>query len=397
MKQEVFILDAKRSPIGKYMGLLSSIKITDIASQVITGLLDSHKELINNIDEIIFGNVLSAGLGQNPARIASFQGGLSNKIPAFTINQVCGSGLQSIIAGVQKIQLNEAECVLAGGMEGMSQSPHIIQNYRFGVRFGDQVIKDTMIQDGLYCSLVNKHMGVTAENLAKKFKISRHSQDKYALDSHKKAIKAQDKGIFRSEIVSIRVPSFGTVEKDEQPRRDTSFKKLSKLNPIFQKNGTVTAGNSSSLNDAAAVVLVVSKRILKKFKLKPLAVVNNYASVGLDPDFMGMGSYYAAMSCLKKANLSVDDVDLWEINEAFASQMLAVLQKLKVNSKKVNVNGGSIAFGHPIGASGARIMVTLLHELKRRNLRFGLASLCIGGGQGVAVLVENNSFYNNVK
>lgn len=383
MKKDVYIIDAKRTPIGKYGGILSETPATELGSIVIKNLLSANSHIKKQVDEVIMGNVLSAGLGQNPARIAAFHSGLPEIVPAMTINKVCGSGLKSVILGVQSIQNEDAEVIIAGGMENMSRAPYLVDDYRFGVKLGDQQMRDEMIVDGLFCSLINEVMGVTGENIARKYRISKQQQDKYALSSHQKALAAIDSKKFAEEIVPV-----GETTTDEQPRRNTSLEALTKLSPVFKKGGTVTAGNSSSLNDGAAAVLLTSEQFSRKHSLKPMARVVSYAFVGLDPHYMGLGGYYAAKKCLEKANLTVSDIDLWEINEAFASQSIAVQQLLKIDSAKINVNGGALALGHPIGASGARILTTLVHELKRRSNRYGIASLCIGGGQGIAMLIE---------
>jgi acetyl-CoA C-acetyltransferase len=392
MKNNVYIIDAKRTAIARFGGSFVGTSATDLAAVAVKYILNNNLEILNKIDEVILGNTLSAGLGQNPARIVAYKSGLSQKIPSYVVNKVCGSGMKSVVLGAQSIELNEANLVIAGGMENMSRAPFLINNYRFGVKSGNQEIIDCMINDGLFCSLIGKHMGITAEIIAKKYKISRKIQDLYSLNSHKKAVKAIKENIFDDEIVPVEVKiknNIIKIKQDEQPREDTSIDALAKLKPVFKENGTVTAGNSSSINDGAAVTLLVSENIVKKLKLKPLAVIKSYASVAIDPRVMGMGSYYAAIKCLDKVKMNVKDIDLWEINEAFASQSIAVIKLLGINENKVNVNGGAIALGHPIGASGARILVTLVHELKRRKLKYGVASLCIGGGQGIAMLIEN--------
>lgn len=385
---QVFILEAKRTPIGKFGGNFLSVSATSLAAAVIRKILALKPELKTKIDEVIIGNVLSAGLGQNPARIAAIHGGLNCKTPAYTVNKACGSGLKSVILGAQAIKDRESDVVIAGGMENMSQSPYLLENYRFGVKFSDQIIKDSMISDSLFCSLIGQHMGITAENIAVRYKIARKEQDDYALKSHQKAIKAILSGKLKDEIVPIELNDKMVINTDEQPRKNTSLEMLGKLKPVFKKNGTVTAGNSSSINDGAALVLLINEELSRKKRYKHLAKIINYISVGLNPRYMGLGSYYAAIKCLKKARMKISDIDLWEINEAFASQSIAVIRLLGVDKNKVNVNGGAIAFGHPIGASGTRILVSLLHEMKRRKLRFGMTSLCIGGGQGIAMLIE---------
>lgn len=392
MDKKVFILEAKRTAIGKFQGALVNHSIIDITSILIKKVYNKFPDLKSKTDEVILGNVLSAGLGQNPARLAAVKSGLSVAIPAFTINKVCGSGLKSVVLGTQAIKNQDADIILAGGMESMSRCPYYLDNYRHGNKFGHQTIRDGMIYDGLFCSLVGEHMGITAENIARKYKISREKQDNFALESHQKAANAIDSKRFEDEIVHVEVKNKDgnfVFKDDEQPRRDTSIEKLKKLRAVFKKNGTVTAGNSSSINDGASIVLLASENAVRKNKLKPKAEIKSYAFVGLDPKYMGLGSYYAAEKCLKRSGLKKSDVDLWEINEAFASQSIVVLKLLGINPKIVNVNGGAIALGHPVGASGARILTTLIYELKRRKHQYGIASLCIGGGQGIAVLIEN--------
>jgi len=388
-----YIIDAKRSAIGKYGGALSALSATEITAQVIKNILAANAKIKEKVDEVIIGNVLSAGLGQNPARITAFSAGLSNSTPAYTINKVCGSGLKSICLGSMMIECDQANLILAGGMENMSRAPHLLENYRFGsTKLGHHLIKDSMIHDGLHCSLINQHMAITAENLAKKFKITRLEQDNYALNSHSKTLSALDNKKFVDEIQPIKIQKRDSAvffETDEQPRKNSNIDALTKLPAVFKKNGTITAGNASSLNDAAAMVLLASDKLVKKYRLKPLGVIRGYQSIAINPAFMGLGAYYAANQLLKKMNIRKDSIDLWEINEAFASQTLAVLKLLDIDISKVNVNGGAIALGHPIGASGARILVTLLYEMKRRRTRYGVASLCIGGGQGIAMLIEN--------
>lgn len=384
MKGIAYILDAKRTPVGKFGGSFVSISATELGSIVIKALLDKNPAVNKHIDEVIMGNVLSAGLGQNPARIAAWKAGIEEKVPSYTVNKVCGSGLKSIMLAAQSIQNGDSHVVVAGGMENMSLSPYLIDNHRFGIKLGNQTIKDSMIYDGLFCSLINEPMGITAENIAKKYNVSRQDQDKYALSSHQKAIAAIKTNKFKKEIVPI-----DEKDTDEQPRENTSLEALQKLSPVFKKNSTVTAGNASSLNDAAAAAIVASEEFIKTNNIQPMAKVISFSSVGLDPKLMGLGSYYAVQKCLSRTKLKPSDIDLWEINEAFASQSIAVLQMLNIEKEKVNVNGGALALGHPIGASGARILTTLLHELKRRGEKYGVATLCIGGGQGIAMLVEN--------
>lgn len=384
MMKNTYIIESKRTAIGKFNGSFSNISANDLATSVVKKILLKNTIYKRIIEEVIVGNALPAGLGQNPARIISVKSGLPYNIPSFTINKVCGSGLKSIILASQTIENNSANCILAGGTENMSRCPYYLDNYRLGKKFGDTTIKDGMIYDGLFCSIVGEHMGITAENIAKKFKISRYQQDKYAQNSHKKATKAIMLGKFDKEIIQV-----GETKIDEQPRKDTNLEKLAILKTVFKKQGTVTAGNASSLNDGAAFSLVASESYIKKYKLCPMVKIIKYASTGCQPAYMGLGSFYAAEKVLNNSGLKKSEIDLWEINEAFASQSLAVIKSLNIDSSKVNINGGAIALGHPIGASGARILTTLIYALKLNKLKYGIASLCIGGGQGIAILIEN--------
>ncbi|RJQ38238.1 acetyl-CoA C-acetyltransferase [Candidatus Microgenomates bacterium] len=390
--EEVYIIDAKRTPIGKYGGSLIGISATELGATVIKALVEKNPKTTKYINEVIIGNVLSAGLGQNPARISALKAGLSHNAPCLTINKVCGSGLKSILIGTQSIQTNNAQVIIAGGMENMSRAPYLLDNYRFGTKFGHQTIKDAMIYDGLFCSLVGMHMGKTAEYLAKKYKIQREEQDEFAFSSHQKALSAITQKKFERELVSVKTKNGKAsllFNQDEQPRKDTSLEALEKLPSAFSKNGSITAGNSSTVNDGASAVIIASATFVKKNKIKPMAKIKSYSYIGLNPRFMGLGAYYAIKECLLKSRIRFSDIDLWEINEAFSSQILAVIKLLEIDKQKVNVNGGAIALGHPIGASGARILTTLLYELKKQSKKYGVASLCIGGGQGVAILVEN--------
>jgi len=392
MKEYMYIIDAKRTPIGKYGGTLIDVPATKLAMIVIKALLKKNPKIAGYVDEVILGNAISAGLGQNPARIAAYTSGLHQKIPSCTVNKLCGSSLRSIIMGVQSICNNDAQVIIAGGMENMSRCPYILENYRFGAKMGHQVIRDAMIYDGLFCSLINEPMGTTAEHIARKYHISREEQDRYAYESHQKALNAIQNNSFLEQIVPVPITVGKTqlsFSVDEQPRKDTSIKLLSTLRPGFHKKGTVTAGNACPLNDGAAAVILSSASFIKKHHLHPMAKILAYAYVGLNPKFMGLGAYYAAKQCLAKSKLKISNIDLWEINEAFASQSIAVQRLLKIDESIINVNGGALALGHPIGASGARILTTLLYELKKRSKQYGIASLCIGGGQGIAMLVEN--------
>lgn len=385
-----YIVAAKRSAIGKFDGSLATTTAPDITAQVINSI---ENKVVHNIEEVILGNVLSAGIGQNPARMTAISAGLDQKIPATTINQVCGSGLRSVAMAHDLIQLGRRDMVLTGGMENMSLAPYILNNHRFGKKFGNDQLVDTLLSEGIWCSLTDQHMGCTAENIAHKYKISRHRQDEYSVNSQNKALTALNSGAFKQEIVPIKIENRGETiafETDEQPRSNTTLEVLSKLKPAFDKDGSVTAGNASTLNDGAAVLALASEKMVKKQALKPLARIVAYQTVGLDPEIMGMGAYEAAQACLTQNKLKPKDIDLWEINEAFAAQALAVIDKLKIDSEKVNVNGGAIALGHPIGASGARILVSLVHQLKHQKAKRGLATLCIGGGQGIAMIVERS-------
>lgn len=392
MKDAVYIVDARRTPIGKYGGSLIDIPVTELTSIVIKALLKTNPTILKHIDEVILGNALSAGLGQNPARIAAYKSGIHEKVPACTVNKICGSSLRSIIMGVHSILVDDAHVIIAGGMENMSRCPYLLDNYRFGAKIGHQTVRDAMIYDGLFCSLIGEPMGLTAEHIAKKYKITRKEQDAYAVNSQKKALKAIEHDSFSKQIVPVPLINGKTTltfSVDEQPRKDTSLEKLSHLRPGFISSGTVTAGNACPLNDGAAVVVLSSEAYTKTHHLKPMAKIVEYAYVGLDPKYMGLGGYYAAKKCLTKAHMTTKNIDLWEINEAFACQSIAVQRLLDIDERIINVNGGAIALGHPIGASGARILTTLLYELKKRSMQYGMASLCIGGGQGIAMLVEN--------
>lgn len=389
-KNKVYIVDLKRSPIGKYGGFLSHLGAKDLLIPLLTYLVKKYPFLKKSTDELILGNALPAGLGQNIARHTAVCAGMSIATPAYTINKVCGSGLKSVAIGASAIHHGDADCIVAGGVESMSNVPYYLDKHRFGVKFGDQQIRDGMLYDGLICKITHEHMGMTAERIADTYSISRLDQDTFALHSHAKAIHARENGFFDKEIIPF-VPANELHEKisyDEQPRKDTTLEKLNKLKPIFKKSGTVTAGNASTLNDGASIVFLASEKTVRKHKLKPLAILQNWASVGCDPYHMGLGAYYAAESCLKKARIKKSSIDLWEINEAFSSQSIAAIQLLKIDATLVNVNGGAIALGHPIGASGARILTTLVHELIRRKKNKGIVSLCIGGGQGISALIE---------
>jgi acetyl-CoA C-acetyltransferase len=391
--EDVVIVAAGRTAVGKFGGSLAKIPAVDLGAQVIKALLARVGIDGASVGEVIMGQVLTAGAGQNPARQAGMKSGLPNSVPALTIGQVCGSGLKATHLAAQAIRCGDADIVIAGGQESMSASPHVLPNSRDGFRMGDTKLVDTMITDGLWDVYNQYHMGVTAENVAKKYDVSRAEQDAFALASQQKAEAAQKAGKFKDEIIPFEIPSKkgATVfDTDEYPKHGSTLESLSALRPAFNKEGSVTAGNASGLNDGAAAVIMMSASKAKELGLKPLARIKAYASAGLDPSIMGMGPVRAAQICLKKAGWSHEDVDLMEINEAFAAQAIAVNKEMGWDTSKINVNGGAIALGHPIGASGARILVTLLHEMIRRDAKKGLASLCIGGGMGVALAVERD-------
>jgi acetyl-CoA C-acetyltransferase len=389
---EVAVVQALRTPVGSFGGTLKDTPAVDLGALVLRETLKQAGLQPADVDEVIMGNVLQAGLGQNPARQAAVRAGLPYETPCLTINKVCGSGLKAVMLGAQSILLGEAEVVLAGGMENMSRAPYLLHEARFGMRMGHGRAVDSMITDGLWCAFNDIHMGITAENIAEAYRITREEQDAFALASQEKAAAALDSGRFAAEIVPVPIPQrrgeplLFTV--DEFPRRGTTREALARLQPAFKKDGTVTAGNASGINDGAACLLLMTARRAAAAGLTPLAILRSSASAGVDPRIMGTGPIPASRKALKRAGLTMEDMDLIEANEAFAAQALAVARELEFPMEKVNVNGGAIALGHPIGASGARIFVTLLHEMARREARYGLATLCIGGGQGVAVVVE---------
>ncbi len=389
---EAVIIGARRTAIGKFSGTLSGISGAQLGALAIADLLKQTDTAPDSVNEVIMGQVLTAGVGQNPARQASMAAGISKETPAMTINQVCGSGLRAVHLAAQAIICGEAEVVVAGGQENMSASPHVLNNSRSGMRLGDGVLTDTMVYDGLTDVFNQYHMGITAENIAKKHGVSREEQDAFSLASQTKAAKAQKDGHFVDEILPVEIrPRRGDpieFNQDEFIRGDTTAESLSSLRPAFQKEGTVTPGNASGINDGAAVILVMNAKTAAAKNLRPLATIRAAASCGVDPAFMGMGPVPASQKCLQKAGWSADELDLMEINEAFAAQAIAVNREMKWDEDKVNVSGGAIALGHPIGASGARVLVTLLHGMARRKAKKGLASLCIGGGMGIALAVE---------
>ncbi|MCG3143011.1 MAG: Acetyl-CoA acetyltransferase [Gammaproteobacteria bacterium] len=390
--ENAVIVAAGRTAIGSFGGALSEIPAAQLGAKVIAGLLAKAGIKPDQVDEVIIGQVLTAGVGMNPARQAAIHAGLPDTVPAMTINKVCGSGLKAVALAAQAIRAGDAEIILAGGQENMSISPHLLPKSRVGNKMGDWAMKDHMINEGLTDVFNNYHMGVTAENIVKKYKFTREAQDRFAAASQQKAEAAQKAGRFDEEIIPIEIPQRKgdplVFNKDEYPRAGTTAESLGKLKPAFDKEGTVTAGNASGINDGAAMCIVMSERKAKELGLTPLARIVAYASAGVDPKIMGTGPIPATRRCLEKASWKTGDLDLIEANEAFAAQAMSVDHDLGWDTSKVNVNGGAIALGHPIGASGCRVLVTLLHEMKRRNAHKGLATLCIGGGQGVALAVE---------
>lgn len=389
---EVVIVAAVRTPIGSFGGSLKDISAVDLGSLVIKNAIERAGLEPEQVDEVIMGNVLGAGLGQNVARQMSVHAGVPVTVPAFTINKVCGSGLKAVQLAVQAVLCGDAEVVVAGGAENMSQAPYILPNQRWGSRMGNATVVDTMLRDGLTDGSEDYHMGITAENVAEQYGITREDQDSFALQSQKRAVAAVEAGRFKEEIVPVEIPQRRgeplVFDTDEFPRKDVSLEGLSKLRPAFQKDGSVTAGNSSGINDGAAAVVVMSAEKAKELGVPVLATIKSYASAGLDPKVMGCGPIYASRKALEKAGLTVADLDLVESNEAFAAQACAVAKELNLDLEKVNVNGGAISLGHPIGASGCRILVTLLHEMQKRDAKRGLVTLCIGGGMGTALIVE---------
>ncbi|HZG81141.1 MAG TPA: acetyl-CoA C-acetyltransferase [Brevibacillus sp.] len=392
-QKEIVIVSAVRTAIGNFQGSLAGISATQLGGIVLEAALERAGVSKDAVDEVIMGNVLQAGLGQNPARQASIRAGLAHEVPSLTINKVCGSGLKAVHLAVQAIVSGDSDVVLAGGMENMSQAPYLMEGARSGYRMGDQKVVDSMIRDGLWCAFNDYHMGITAENLCTKYEISREEQDEFAAWSQEKAQKALESGRFQDEIVPVPIPQRKgdplLFSVDEFPRAGVTAEGLGKLKPAFKKDGTVTAGNASGINDGAAALLIMSREKADELGVKPLARIIANASAGVDPSIMGYGPVPATERVLAKAGLTLEQMDLIEANEAFAVQSLAVGKALGINRDKLNVNGGAIALGHPIGASGARILVSLVHELqKREGVKYGLATLCIGGGQGVATVIE---------
>ncbi|MFJ8256671.1 acetyl-CoA C-acetyltransferase [Peribacillus asahii] len=391
--REVVIVGAARTPIGTFGGSLAGVSAVELGVVAAKEAIKRANIQADMIDEVLVGNILSAGLGQNVARQVAIHAGIPETTPALTVNKLCGSGLRTVIMGAQFISLGDADVILAGGIESMSNAPYILPNYRWGQRAGHAEAVDSMIYDGLTDVFNQYHMGITAENIAEKWEISRERQDEFALLSQQKAEKAQLAGRFDAEIAAVEIKKKGktiVVNQDEYPRHDLTIEQLAKLRPAFKENGTVTAGNASGINDGGAMLVLMAKEKAEQLGLNILATITSYANAALDPAIMGYAPVPAVKKALTKAGLTVDDIDVVELNEAFAAQSLAVLQDLELDPRKVNVNGGAIALGHPIGASGARILVTLLYEMKRSQAKRGLASLCIGGGQGSALVIERH-------
>lgn len=388
----VYIVAAKRTPIGSFGGALQSVPAPVLGAAAIKAALEQAGITPELVDEVIMGHVLQAGLGQNTARQAALAAGIPQEVTAMTVNKVCGSGLDAVVLATQKIKAGDADCIVAGGMENMSAAPYLLPGLRWGARMGNSPAVDYMVNDGLWDVYNDYHMGITAENVADQYGISREEQDAFAADSQAKAAKAMAAGRFADEIVPVEVAgkkgAVTVVATDEYPRPDTTAEKLAKLRPAFDKNGTVTAGNASGINDGAAAVIVASEAFVEALGLKPLARIVSYGSKGVDPAVMGIGPVPSVRQALERGGLKVEDIDLVEANEAFAAQSIAVALELELDMDRVNVNGGAVALGHPIGASGCRILVTLLHEMRKREAKRGLATLCIGGGMGEALIVE---------
>ena len=388
--EEIFITSALRTAVGSLGKSFKNIQADDLGSAVISKATAFSKINNDDVDEVIMGQVLTGGSGQNPARQAAIKSGIPKEKPAYTVNQVCGSGIRSVVSGFQSIKSGDSKIIIAGGQENMSLAPHVI-HLRNGKKIGDVELVDTMIKDGLWDAFNGYHMGVTAENVAEKFQITRKEQDKFAFSSQTKALEAQKKEKFKDEIINFKIKSKKSelnFDKDEHPREGITIDILSKLKPVFNKNGTVTAGNASGINDGAAALTLMSSIEAKKRGINKLVSIKSWASCGVDPALMGTGPIPSSKKALELAGWKIKDVDLFEVNEAFAAQSLAVLKTLSIPEEKVNVNGGAIALGHPIGASGTRILVTLIHEMIKRDVKKGLATLCIGGGMGIAMCVE---------
>lgn len=390
--ERAVIVSALRTPIGRFMGGLSSIPAPKLAAGLIKETIARTKLDVEQIDEVILGNVLQAGIGQAPARQALIHGGVPPTVGAVTINKVCGSGLKSVMLAAQAIRVGDADVILAGGMENMSLAPYLLPDARAGQRLGHGKLIDSMVNDGLWDCYNDFHMGNTAELVSKKYNVTREDQDKYAVESHRKAIAAMERGDFRDEIVPVTIPQRKgepvVVSADEGPRGDASIEKLAKLKPAFDKAGTVTAGNASTINDGAAVVLVMSEKKAKDLGLKPLVTIDSYATGGMEPEWVMMAPINAITNLLEKSKTTIEEYDLIELNEAFSAQSVALTRELKIPAERLNVNGGAVALGHPIGASGGRLLVTLIHAMHKRKAKHGLVSLCLGGGNAVAMSVS---------
>ena len=389
---DVVITSALRTPIGRYKGSLKNLSASKLGSIVIKEVIYKSKLDVEEIDEVIMGHVLTSGLGQNPARQASIGAGIPVSKPAHIVNQVCGSGLRSVVSGYQSISLGENQIIVAGGQENMSRATHAIY-YREDKKFSEKELVDTMMKDGLLDSFNDYHMGVTAENVAEKYKISRDQQDKFSLNSQKKTEKAYNENKFKDELIKLQIEDQNKkfiFEKDEHPRENLNLDDLKKLKTVFKENGTVTPGNSSGINDGAAALVLMSREQADKKFLEPMVKIKSWATCGVEPSLMGLGPIPSIQEALSKANWKMDEVDLFEINEAFAAQSIAVIKELKIPEHKVNVNGGAIALGHPIGASGSRILITLIHEMIKQDKKKGCAALCIGGGMGIAMCTERS-------
>lgn len=393
MKNEVVIVSACRTPIGNFGGAFLGVSAANLGKVVIAEAIKRAGIQVNMVDEVLLGCILQAGMGQNIARQASIMAGIPVEVPSMTINMVCGSGLKSVCLAAQSISLGDGNIIVAGGTENMSQAPYLNREMRWGSKMGDTKMVDSIIYDALTDVFNQYHMGITAENIAEKYKISREEQDIFAATSQQRAEKAQREGLFKEEITPVRIElkknESKLIEQDEFIRPGTTAEKLSALKPAFKKDGTVTAGNASGINDGAAALVLMSGEKAKLLGIRPLAKILSYASAGVDPSIMGMGPVESCKSALYKAKLTVNDIGLVEANEAFAVQSIAVTRELGLSTDKVNVNGGAIALGHPVGASGARILVTLIHEMNRRNERYGMATLCIGGGMGITIIIES--------
>jgi acetyl-CoA C-acetyltransferase len=391
--EDAVIVSATRTPVGVMGGALASLAAPRLGAVVVEEAIRRAGLTADDVDEVLMGNVIQAGVGENPARQAAVFGGVPSRVPAMTVNKLCGSAMKTIVLAAQAVRLGDAHCVVAGGMESMSKAPYLIENGRYGYRIGNAELIDAMMRDGLHCALEHCHMGITAENVAKEWEVSRGDQDAFAVQSQQRAVAAVAAGRFKAEIVPVSVQGRKEtviVDADEGPRAGASLETLSKLRPAFDKEGTVTAGNSSGVNDGASAVVVMSASRARDLGLTPLARIRSYASAGVEPRVMGVGPIPATRAALDKAHAEIKDVQLIELNEAFAAQGVAVMRELALDEEITNVNGGAIALGHPIGSSGARIIVTLLHEMIRRDLELGLATMCIGGGQGIAMVLERN-------